>query len=110
MPLVDRNKQMAEVEEILGDRLGQVGFAKGFYFGQYLHERLPSFPRLDEDACGNQLVVDVSEFCHQHIDPVAIDQQAEIPQHVITGLGGMGILGACLPRACGGLELSQTAY
>src|SRR5690606_868671 len=34
----------------------------------------------------------------------------EIPAEVINGLGQLGILGACLPRAAGGLELSQTSY
>jgi alkylation response protein AidB-like acyl-CoA dehydrogenase len=29
---------------------------------------------------------------------------------VIEGLGRLGILGACIPKSCGGLELSQTSY
>jgi alkylation response protein AidB-like acyl-CoA dehydrogenase len=29
---------------------------------------------------------------------------------VISGLGKLGVLGACLPKSCGGLELPQAAY
>ncbi|MEX2560197.1 MAG: acyl-CoA dehydrogenase family protein, partial [Pirellulales bacterium] len=46
----------------------------------------------------------------EHIDPVEIDRQAEIPPQVIDGLAKLGVLGACLPTSCGGLGLSQTAY
>src|SRR6185295_2913349 len=43
-------------------------------------------------------------------DPVAIDRNAEIPPDVISGLGRLGVLGACLPTSCGGRGFSQTAY
>lgn len=52
----------------------------------------------------------LSEFCRRHVDPVAIDRDAKIPTDVIRGLGELGVLGACLPKSCGGLELSQTDY
>ncbi len=110
MATMDREKQIAEAEEILGDRLQELGFVKGLFFGQYLQEQLLPYPDTISDSNTNELVDRLRTFCQQHIDPVAIDRQAEIPQSVIDGLGELGMLGACLPKECGGLELSQTSY
>ncbi len=110
MAASDREKQLAEAEEILGDRLKEVGFVKGLFFGQYLGERLLPYPDASRDVATTELQGRLREYCAQEIDPVAIDRQAEIPQRVIDGLGHLGILGACLPRECGGLALSQASY
>src|SRR5690606_8637555 len=107
---VDREKQMAEAEELLGDRPPERGFAKGLFFGEYLNDALLPYPDRAHDERIAQLVARLRDFCRDHVDPVAIDRQAEIPAEVINGLGQLGILGACLPRAAGGLELSQTSY
>jgi alkylation response protein AidB-like acyl-CoA dehydrogenase len=110
MTTPDRQKQMQEAEEILGDRLQEIGFAKGLFFGQYLGERLLPYPNLDADPRAGELARQLREFCTHQIDPVAIDRQAVIPDSVIRGLGGLGVLGACLPQSCGGLALSQVSY
>jgi len=105
-----REQQIKEAEEILGERLETVGFAKGLFFGQYLGDRLLAYPQLDHDEQTDELVQRLREFCAREIDPVAIDRQALIPENVVRGLGSLGVLGACLPKSCGGLEMSQTAY
>ncbi len=110
MTAPDRQQQIAQAEEILGERLQQIGFVKGLFFGQYHADSLLAYP----DAAGDVVAADLAEklrqFCAAEIDPVAIDRQAEIPPSVIAGLGRLGILGACLPTDCGGLALSQTSY
>jgi acyl-CoA dehydrogenase family protein 9 len=110
MAAPDRAQQIAQAEEILGDRLQEVGFVKGLFFGQYLGERLLPYPDAGHDAATTDLVQRLRQFCDREVDPVAIDRQAEIPQNVIDGLGRLGILGACLPKDCGGLALSQASY
>jgi alkylation response protein AidB-like acyl-CoA dehydrogenase len=105
-----RDKQLAQAEELLADRLDRAGFAKGLFFGQYLGERLVPYPDLVADERGSELCYQVRDFCRQHIDPAEIDRQADIPREVILGLGRLGVLGACMPRRCGGLELTQTQY
>lgn len=105
-----REAQLKQAEEILGDRPSRPGFVKGVFFGQYLHERLLPYPDSTVDLQVNERVAELRDFCQSKIDPVAIDKQAEIPRDVIDGLGELGILGACLPKSCGGLELSQTSY
>ena len=57
-----------------------------------------------------QMAAELRQFCAEQVDPVAIDREAMIPQSVVDGLGRLGVLGACLPRECGGRGLSQTAY
>lgn len=106
----DRQQQIAQAEEILGDRLEQIGFVKGLMFGKYLADRMLTYPNIARDEAVTNLVEQLHQFCVAEIDPVAIDRRAEIPQSVISGLGRLGILGACLPKSCGGLELSQVSY
>ncbi len=106
----DRQQQIREAEEILGDRREEIGFAKGLFFGQHLGERLLPYPQLDHQPPTDDLLVRMRDFCVREVDPVMIDRQAQIPDSVVRGLGQLGVLGACLPRSCGGLEMSQTAY
>jgi alkylation response protein AidB-like acyl-CoA dehydrogenase len=110
MAAPNREKQIAEAEELLGDRLAEVGFAKGLYFGRFLGRKLLSYPDLAHDSETTRRVDELRQFCRERIDPVAIDREAMIPQEVVDGLGHLGMLGACLPTSCGGLGLSQTAY
>ncbi len=105
-----REQQMKQAEDILGDRLDMVSFAKGLFFGQFHHERLLPYPDLHQNSTVTELVRRVEQFCRTSIDPVAIDRQAEIPASVIRGLGELGVLGACLPNYCGGLGLGQVDY
>jgi acyl-CoA dehydrogenase family member 9 len=110
MNTADRDKQLAEAEELLEDRLPGIGFAKGLYFGHYLGSKLPAYPDLEGDPRTNRAVADLEAFCSQQVDPVAIDRNAEIPESVIRGLGWLGVLGACLPKDYGGGGFSQASY
>jgi acyl-CoA dehydrogenase family protein 9 len=110
MTLSQREEQIAEAEELLGDRLAQAGFAKGLYFGSFANERLLAYPDLAADVATTAQVDELRQFCEARIDPAAIDREALIPQSVIEGLGRLGMLGACLPTDCGGRGLSQTQY
>jgi acyl-CoA dehydrogenase family protein 9 len=110
MAATNREKQIAEAEELLGDRLAEIGFAKGLYFGRFLNRKLLPYPELAHDAETTRRVDELRKFCRERVDPVAIDREAMIPQEVVNGLGRLGMLGACLPKSCGGLGLSQTAY
>src|SRR5580698_9647415 len=106
----DRDRQLAEAEEVLGDRPATISFAKGLFFGRYLNDALPPYPDLEADPRAGRAVSDLAAFCQQEIDPVAIDRQAEIPDSVVRGLGWLGVLGACMPKEFGGGGFSQVAY
>jgi acyl-CoA dehydrogenase family protein 9 len=107
---VNREKQIKEAEEMLGDGAERFGFAKGLYFGRHLSRKLLEYPDVTADQQTTELVERVRQFCVAEVDPVAIDRDAMIPDHVVAGLGKLGVLGACLPKRCGGLGLSQTSY
>lgn len=111
MNQAERDKQIAQAEELLGgSNLERAGFAKGLYFGHYLNERLLPYPDLSHDDDVHDKVEELRTFCREQIDPVKIDREAMIPDSVVAGLGRLGVLGACLPKSCGGLEWSQTQY
>ncbi|MBX7073471.1 MAG: acyl-CoA dehydrogenase family protein [Pirellulales bacterium] len=107
---VDREKQIAEAEEILGDHIDKMGFAKALFFGRYMNEALPPYPDLQADAETNRAVEELKQFARDHIDPVQIDRESRIPDAVTHGLGRLGVLGACLPKHAGGRGMSQTSY
>lgn len=110
MGTIQREEQMAQAEELLGDRLQKLGFVRGLYFGRYQPQKLPPYPALVNDSTTLGLSRELSAFLQAHVDPVAIDRDERIPNEVILGLGRIGILGACLPTSCGGRGLSQTSY
>jgi acyl-CoA dehydrogenase family protein 9 len=106
----DREKQMKQAEEILGDKSKEVGFAKRLFFGEYQSDALLPYPVREQDSRVEPLLDRLKTLCREQVDPVAIDRQAEIPQSVIDGLGQLGVLGACLPENVGGLALKQSSY
>ncbi len=105
-----REEQMAQAEEILGDNLEKPSFVKGFYFGEYRAELLPAYPDVARIPGLSDRVAELESFVGESIDPVKIDRDEEIPQEVISGLGKLGMLGACLPTWAGGLALTQVEY
>lgn len=110
MSTSDREKQIAQAEEILGDQLEEIGFAKGLFFGHYLGNQLLAYPDINADERIEGFLGDLKQYCNEHIDSDAIDRNAEIPTSVVEGLGKLGVLGACLPKSCGGMDFSQTSY
>lgn len=105
-----REQQIAEAEELLGDRLERMSFAKGLFYGRFLGPKLRAYPHPERDPATAQMMAELGRFCAEAIDPVAIDRDALIPPQVIEGLGRLGVLGACLPTAAGGHGLSQASY
>src|SRR6516162_7585263 len=113
MPLtaaqIEQQKQQAE--ELLFSGPQTLGFAKGLFFGHYNAALLNPYPQVapEEQNRLTDKLAEVRRYCEEHIDPVAIDRNAEIPADVVAGLGRLGVLGATAPREVGGLGLSQLA-
>jgi alkylation response protein AidB-like acyl-CoA dehydrogenase len=110
MQQVDRAKQVAEAEELLGKQAKHLGFVNQLYFGKYQDAALPPYPNLWASAEVNNRVQQLHDFCQTKIDPVAIDRDSRIPDEVVAGLGKLGVLGACMPKKYGGLDYGQVAY
>src|SRR5205085_8404914 len=64
----------------------------------------------DEFARVHELLARLGEFLKAEVDADRIDAEERIPQHVIDGLGRLGVLGMTVPKEYGGGGLSHTAY
>ena len=104
-----QQEQMEQAEELLGDRLELASFTKGLFFGEYRGDRLLDYPPA-MDSRTRDMSNQLRSFCEYEVNPTEIDSTARIPKSVINGLGKLGVLGACLPRSCGGREMSQVSY
>jgi alkylation response protein AidB-like acyl-CoA dehydrogenase len=111
MPLTREQlaQQQKQAEEILLSGPQELGFAKGLFFGHFNAPLLFPYPVLpaDQQAAVDQRVAEVRRFCDEHIDPVAIDHNADIPPDVVAGLGRLGVLGMTASREYAGAGFSQ---
>ena len=64
----------------------------------------------DDRRIGDAFIATLEPFLKEHVDPDEIDRTGEIPARVLQGLARLGCFGMKIPKAYGGLELSQTNY
>src|SRR2546426_7805598 len=97
-------EQKRQAEELLFSGPEVLGFAKSLFFGRFQSALLFPYPEIApaERAAAEQTVAAVRRFVETKIDAAAIDRNAEIPQHVIDGLGELGVLGMTAPQEYGG--------
>jgi alkylation response protein AidB-like acyl-CoA dehydrogenase len=105
-------QQRRQAEELLFSGPQALGFAKSLFFGHFNAPLVFPYPQIrpEERAEVERAVAEVDRFCVEHVDAAAIDRDAEIPQHVIAGLGRLGVLGMTAPTAYGGRGFSQLGY
>src|SRR5438477_2676605 len=108
----ERQKQVRVAEDLLFAGPQKLGVAKGLFLGRFVANWVMPYPTLRPEE---QVEVDASlarlrAFLDQHLDPAAIDRQADIPREVSDGLARLGIFGMTAPREVGGGGLSQMAY
>ncbi|EMI21884.1 acyl-CoA dehydrogenase [Rhodopirellula maiorica SM1] len=110
--LEQREQQMRQAEELLGSLPQTTGIAKGLFHGRFIHDWVFPYPTLSRQQSidTKAAVADLNQFCDQHLDPTAIDRNADIPRHVIDGLADLGLLGMTAPASFGGRGFSQKQY
>ncbi len=109
---IQRQKEIQQAEELLFAGHQELGFAKGLFLGKFIADWAMPYPRFPaaQQAELDQSVTEVRKFLDENLDPVAIDREADIPRHVIDGLGHIGVLGMTAPKEFGGRGFSQMAY
>src|SRR3954471_18707793 len=84
-------------------------FGKELFLGNLKLDLIHPQPQLDPAAVekGEAFLKDLRSFLSEHVDPLEIERDAKIPDHVIDGLKKLGALGMKVPTKYGGLGLSQ---
>ena len=109
---IQRQKEIKEAEELLFTGPQALGFAKGLFLGRFVSDWAMPYPRIPaaQQAELDKSLSEIRQFLDEHLDPVAIDRNADIPQHLIDGLARTGVLGMTAPKEYGGRGFSQRAY
>src|SRR5262245_27122281 len=105
-------EQKQQAEELLAEADQKLGFAKALFFGKFNGSLLIPYPQVntEEQPLVDAALAELRHFADAHIDAAAIDRACDIPQHVIDGLGRLGVLGMTAPKEFGGRGFSQLAY
>jgi alkylation response protein AidB-like acyl-CoA dehydrogenase len=108
----ERQKQMRAAEELLFTGPQKLGMAKGLFLGRFVADWVMPYPTIQpqEQAQLNDSLARLRAFLNEHLDPAAIDRQADIPRDVIDGLARLGVFGMTAPKDVGGRGLTQMAY
>jgi alkylation response protein AidB-like acyl-CoA dehydrogenase len=87
-------------------------FGRDLFLGRLRLDLIHPQPRIDADAVerGERFLGRLRTFLVEHVDPLAIEREARIPDAVIDGLKELGALGMKVPERYGGLGLSQVYY
>jgi acyl-CoA dehydrogenase family member 9 len=106
-----RQKEIQQAEELLFAGPQAIGFAKGLFLGRFVSDWVMPYPRIPaaQQAELDKSLAEVRPFLDNELDATAIDRQADIPRHVIDGLGRLGVLGMTASKEFGGRGFSQMA-
>jgi len=87
-------------------------FGRELFLGNFRLDLIHPQPRQDVDAIekGERFLSKLRTFLEEHVDPLEIERDAKIPDHVIEGLKEIGALGIKVAAEYGGLGLSQVYY
>src|SRR6476469_5918297 len=109
---IQRQKEIKEAEELLFTGPQALGFAKGLFLGRFVSDWAMPYPRIPaaQQAELDKALAEIRTFLDEHLDPVAIDREADIPRHLIDGLARTGVLGMTAPKEFGGRGFSQMQY
>jgi alkylation response protein AidB-like acyl-CoA dehydrogenase len=90
----------------------ELGFVKSLFFGRLKADQILPYPKQRESEVRrtDELIAKLDEFLKVEVDPDRIDAEERIPQHVIDGLGRLGVLGMTVPTEYGGGGFAHSSY
>jgi alkylation response protein AidB-like acyl-CoA dehydrogenase len=87
-------------------------FGRELFLGNFRLDLIHPQPRVDpaQKEKGERFLERLRAFLTENVDPLEIERDAKLPEHVIQGLKDLGALGMKVPEEYGGLGLSQVHY
>jgi hypothetical protein len=87
-------------------------FGKGLFLGSFDLDLIHPHPQPTEEERrkGDAFLAKLDAFLRAEVDPLAIELDARVPDHVIKGLSELGALGMKIDEKYGGLGLSHVYY
>src|SRR5436190_1837880 len=87
-------------------------FGKELFLGNFKLDLIYPQPKLDAARVeeGEAFIAKLRAFLEKQVDPLEIERDAKLPDHVIEGLKDIGALGIKVATEYGGLGLSQVYY
>jgi alkylation response protein AidB-like acyl-CoA dehydrogenase len=87
-------------------------FGRELFLGNFRLDLIHPQPKVDpaKREKGERFLENLRTFLIEHVDPLEIEREAKLPEHVIQGLKDLGALGMKVPEEYGGLGLSQIHY
>ena len=91
---------------------GPSSFGKSLFFGHIPESMVIPYPRMPntERDRVRELIGTLRDFARDTVDSRAIDDKAQIPAKVLSGLKARGFYGLWIPKAFGGSGLSASGY
>ena len=109
-PSYEQSKQVAEAGR--ESEWKRPSFGRELFLGDLRLDLIHPQPQLppEQERRGEEFLARLRAFLEQHVDPLAIEREARIPDDVVDGLKRLGALGMKIEREYGGLGLSQVHY
>lgn len=109
----DQERQAMQVaEDAREEGWKHKSFCEELFAGNFAFDLIYPFPEQSEEdkKIGDEYVEKVLDFLTKNLDPNQVDEEKQIPDNVMKGLGELGMFGIKIPKEYGGLGLSQTNY
>ena len=109
-PDAQRSRQIAEAARETQWR--KPSFGKELFLGRLRLDLIHPHPRPSpqDRAKGEAFLTTLQAFLDAEVEPLQIERDAKIPEHVVNGLANLGAFGMKVPEEYGGLGLSQVYY
>jgi alkylation response protein AidB-like acyl-CoA dehydrogenase len=87
-------------------------FGKELFLGRFQLDLIHPHPRPTPEARdkGERFLTRLEAFLRDDVDPLQIERDARIPEHVVKGLCNLGALGMKIDEEYGGLGLTNVYY
>lgn len=83
-----------------------------FFYGEIDENSVLPYPKFTSEQVemAKEMTNAVAKFCESAFDPVKMDEEACIPEEVISGLAALGLCGLAVEEQYGGMELDYSLY